>query len=38
MSPKFYIETFTRTLIMLGKLVFEIANDSSRMSMFSGTV
>jgi len=23
---------------MLGKLVFEIANDSSRMSMFSGTV
>lgn len=28
-------ETFTRTL---GKLVFEIANVSSRMSVFSGTV
>lgn len=36
--PKFDTETFTRTLIMPGKLVFEIANVSSRLSMFSGTV
>lgn len=37
-SPKFDTEIFTRTLILLGKLVFQIANVSSRMSMFSVTV